>query len=65
MNRESKTLPTDKETAIVEPQLNMIVTTDEDDDRPVYISGNFNQWVTQDKNYEMERVGQGLYHYKF
>ena len=65
MNRESKTLPTDKETAIVEPQLNMILTTDEDDDRPVYISGNFNHWVTQDKNYEMERVGQGLYHYKF
>ena len=50
---------------IVEPQLNIILTTDQDDERPVYISGNFNNWVTQDKNFEMERVGQGLYHYKF
>ena len=50
---------------IVEPQLNIILTTDEDDERPVYISGNFNNWITQDKNFEMERVGQGLYHYKF
>jgi len=65
MNREIKTIPTVKETAIIEPQLNIILTTDEDDERPVYISGNFNYWVTQDKNYEMERVGQGLYHYKF
>lgn len=50
---------------IVEPQLNIILTTDQDDERPVYISGNFNNWVTQDKNFEMERVGQGLYHFKF
>jgi predicted alpha/beta superfamily hydrolase len=50
---------------IIEPQLNIILTTDEDDERPVYISGNFNNWVTQDKNFEMERVGQGLYHFKF
>lgn len=50
---------------IIEPQLNIILTTDEDDDRPVFISGNFNNWVTQDKNFEMVRVGQGLYHFKF
>ena len=50
---------------IIEPQLNIILTTDEDDERPVYISGNFNNWETQDKQFEMERVGQGLYHYKF
>lgn len=50
---------------IIEPQLNIILTTDEDDERPVYISGNFNNWVTQDKSFEMERVGQGIYHFKF
>jgi Uma2 family endonuclease len=50
---------------IIEPQLNIILTTDEDDERPVYISGNFNNWVTQDKKFELERVGQGLYHFKF
>ena len=36
---------------IIEPQLNIILTTDEDDERPVYISGNFNNWETQDKNF--------------
>jgi predicted alpha/beta superfamily hydrolase len=50
---------------ITEPQLNIILTTDEDDERPVYLSGNFNNWVTQDKKFQMERVGQGLYHFKF
>lgn len=50
---------------IVEAQLNILLTTDEDDERPVYISGNFNQWKTQDFKYRMEQVGSGLYHYKF
>ncbi|MBC7523546.1 MAG: alpha/beta hydrolase [Flavobacterium sp.] len=50
---------------IIEPQLNIILTTDEDDDRPVFISGNFNNWVTQDNNFLMEKVESGLYHFKF
>ena len=50
---------------ITEPHLTIFLTTDEDDDRPVYISGNFNNWVTQDTLFEMEKVGQGLYHFKF
>ena len=50
---------------IVEPRLNIILTTDEDDDRPVYISGNFNNWITQDKAFEMEKIENGLYHFKF
>jgi predicted alpha/beta superfamily hydrolase len=41
------------------------LTTDEDDARPVYISGNFNNWHTQDKHFEMAKIGEGLYHYKF
>lgn len=45
--------------------LHIILTTDEDDLRPVYISGNFNDWRTQDKDFIMERVGTGLYHFKF
>jgi predicted alpha/beta superfamily hydrolase len=45
--------------------LHIILTTDEDDARPVYISGNFNQWRTQDKELIMEKIGIGLYHYKF
>ncbi len=50
---------------LIEPQLNILLTTDEDDDRPVYLSGNFNHWHTQDANFEMEKIGNGLYHYKF
>ena len=53
------------ETEIPEPQLNILLTTDEDDSRPVYLSGNFNNWHTQDPEFEMEKIGNGLYHYKF
>lgn len=53
------------DSVIEEPTLNIILTTDEDDDRPVYISGNFNQWITQDNQYRMDKVGNGLYHYVF
>lgn len=49
----------------IETGLHIILTTDEDDSRPVYISGNFNDWLTQDKNFVMEKVGSGLYHFKF
>ena len=45
--------------------LYIILTTDEDDSRPVYISGNFNNWRTQDKEFMMEKIGNSLYHYKF
>ncbi|MBC7439100.1 MAG: alpha/beta hydrolase, partial [Flavobacterium sp.] len=50
---------------LIEPQLNIILTTDEDDSRPVYISGNFNNWHTQDPNFEMEKIDEGIYHFKF
>ncbi|MEL1240255.1 alpha/beta hydrolase [Flavobacterium flavipallidum] len=49
----------------IETGLHIILTTDEDDSRPIYISGNFNDWRTQDKEFVMERVGTGLYHFKF
>ncbi len=49
----------------IETGLHIILTTDEDDSRPVYISGNFNDWRTQDKDFIMEKVGIGLYHFKF
>ena len=45
--------------------LYIILTTDEDASRPVYISGNFNNWRTQDKEFMMEKIGNSLYHYKF
>jgi len=45
--------------------LQIILKTDEDDVRPVYISGNFNNWRTQDKEFMMEKIGNNSYHYTF
>jgi hypothetical protein len=45
--------------------LHIILTTDEVDARPIYISGNFNGWVTQDKDFVMEQIGINSYQYKF
>ena len=45
--------------------LQIILKTDEDDVRPVYISGNFNNWRTQDKEFIMEKMGNNSYHYTF
>jgi predicted alpha/beta superfamily hydrolase len=45
--------------------LHIILTTDDDDSRPVYISGNFNNWLTQDRGFMMEKISSGLYHFKF
>ena len=62
----TKKIPTENlENDVTEPHLNILLTTDEDDLRPVYISGNFNNWHTQDKDFEMEKIGNGLYHFKF
>ncbi len=65
MNPQKQPIIEDIEDDLTEPQLNILLTTDEDDQRPVYISGNFNDWHTQDPNFEMEKIGDGLYHYKF
>lgn len=45
--------------------LQIHLETDEDDPRPVYISGNFNNWRTQDKNFMMERMGANMYKFVF
>jgi len=45
--------------------LQIHLKTDEDDVRPVYISGNFNSWRTQDKEFMMEKIGNNSYQYKF
>jgi predicted alpha/beta superfamily hydrolase len=50
---------------ITEPNLNIVLTTDEDDERPVFLAGNFNNWHTKDANYKLDRVGVGLYHFVF
>ena len=54
-----------KEFSIKKTALQILLKTDEDDSRPVYISGNFNSWRTQDKAFRMERIGNNLYQYEF
>ncbi len=65
MNSNENMALDELETEIIEPQLNILLTTDDDDFRNVYISGNFNKWRTQDKEFMMEKIGDGLYHFKF
>ncbi|HMI06315.1 MAG TPA: alpha/beta hydrolase-fold protein [Flavobacterium sp.] len=65
MNSQKNTIIPDIDEYLTEPQLNIVLTTDDDDARPVYISGNFNNWHTQDRNFVMERIEDGLYHFKF
>lgn len=43
----------------------IILLTKEDDDRPVYISGNFNNWATQDARFRMKKIEAGRYEYTF
>ncbi len=54
-----------KEFNIKKTVLQILLKTDEDDSRPVYISGNFNNWRTQDKNFIMEQIGANLYQFEF
>ena len=45
--------------------INIELITYKDDTRPVYITGNFNNWVAEDKKYLMTRVGKGKYRLAF
>lgn len=43
----------------------ILLSTPQDDDRPVYISGNFNNWATQDRRFLMSKIATGKYEYTF
>jgi hypothetical protein len=53
MKQEEKIHSIAIEQEIIEPQFKILFTTDEDDELPVYISGNFNQWKTLDSKFQM------------
>ncbi|SHN71299.1 Predicted hydrolase of the alpha/beta superfamily [Flavobacterium fryxellicola] len=65
MNLDNTTLTLERNDPNINSGLYIILTTDEDDSRPVYIAGNFNDWRTQDKDFMMEKIGNNLYHFKF
>ncbi|MFN3997265.1 alpha/beta hydrolase [Algoriphagus sp.] len=43
----------------------IVLQTPEDDDRPVYLSGNFNEWATQDFRFKMKKIEHGKYEFHF
>lgn len=43
----------------------ILLNTPDDDDRPVYIAGNFNKWTTQDRRFLMKKITKGKYEYTF
>ena len=45
--------------------LTLELFTPNDDDRPVYLTGNFNGWTTRDDRYRMERTSLGNYRFTF
>jgi predicted alpha/beta superfamily hydrolase len=45
--------------------LTLELFTPDDDERPVYVAGNFNGWVTRDEQYRMEKIRDGHYRYAF
>ena len=63
MATQNTTLATQTEQE--EQPLTLVLTTSEDDNRAVYISGNFNNWKTQDENFRMHKKEQGKYEFTF
>lgn len=63
MNLENTAITQEK--ISIKTGLHIILRTDEDDSRPVYISGNFNSWHTQDNDFMMEKIGNNSYQYEF
>lgn len=65
MNSENAPFTQEPNNTITKKGLHIILKTDEDDARPIYISGNFNGWRTQDKDFMMEQIGNNFYQYEF
>ena len=65
MNFNNTTITEESNNSITKSELCIILTTGEEDTRPVYISGNFNNWRTQDKEFIMENTGDFTFQYCF
>lgn len=65
MECEEKTVVTDIVQEDKKDGLSILLTTDEDDARPVYLSGNFNNWATQDRRFLLQKVSRGKYAFTF
>jgi len=59
----SKTIHVSPDKSLRAKRLNL--STPDDDDRPVYISGDFNGWKTQDSKFLMRKISKGKYEFEF
>jgi predicted alpha/beta superfamily hydrolase len=62
-NMNSKTIHISQDKSLSAKRLNL--STPDDDDRPVYISGDFNGWKTQDSKFLMRKISKGKYEFEF
>jgi predicted alpha/beta superfamily hydrolase len=62
-NMSSETTHTSKNKSIKAKRL--ILNTPDDDERQVFISGNFNDWKTQDYKFLMKKISKGKYEFQF
>ena len=42
-------------------KIDIQLSVEEDDDRPIYLTGNFNKWKGKDEEYKLSRIGEGAY----
>ncbi len=54
-----------KVNSIVPKIKKIVLLTPDDDDRPVYLAGNFNDWKTQDHKFLMKKLAKGKYEFDF
>ncbi len=65
MDSDNATIEINSNTTTHYTTLNIILTTNEIDARPIYLAGNFNNWLPQDFNYKMKQVAENRYQYEF
>ena len=42
--------------------MEFFLTSEDDDDRPIFITGNFNKWNPKDSKFRLEKVDDKNYH---
>ena len=45
--------------------LKLRLNTTTNDDRPIYITGNFNNWKVNDNVFQLKKISDGIYHFSF
>ncbi len=62
---ENDTIVSNAEAIAQKKCLQIFLQAEEDDFRPIYISGNFNNWETQDENFLMQKIDGNQYFFEF